>query len=375
MKMKSLIHSFFVFSFFLPVLANAQSRWSEQRANEWYRQQPWLMGADYLPATAINQLEMFQAESFDESTLRKELELAQRIGFNTLRVYLHDLLWQQDASGFKKRLDTFLSICSAHGIKPVLVFFDSCWDPYPKTGQQRAPQKGLHNSGWVQSPGAAVLRDPAQHVQLENYVRDVVKTFQNDPRILCWDVWNEPDNTNDNSYRQQELPNKVAIVNQLLPHVFRWVREEKPQQPVTAGLWTWWRWSWHPDSVHRTSETEKIILNNSDIITFHHYGKPTDFETLVQHLKRYNRPLICTEYLARGEGNTPITILPIAKKYHIGMINWGFVDGKEQTKFPWDSWEKRYEAEPALWHHVLFRADLTPYKPEEIALIKKLRSE
>lgn len=359
----------------LPCLVHAQTRWSEKQANDWYAKQPWLLGADYLPATAINQLEMFQATSFDEATFRKELALAKDIGFNTLRVYLHDLLWQQDEVGFKKRLDSFLAVCAANGIKPVLVFFDSCWDPYPKLGKQREPQKGLHNSGWVQSPGANVLANPAQQGELEKYVRDVVKTFQNDNRILCWDVWNEPDNTNDNSYNKQELKNKVEIVNQLLPQVFRWVKEEKPQQPVTAGLWTWWRWSWHPDSLHRASETEKIILRNSDIITFHHYGKPADFETLVQHLKKYNRPLICTEYLARGEGNTPITVLPIAKKYNVGMINWGFVDGKEQTKYPWNSWDKPYETEPILWHHVLFRSDLTPYKPEEIAMIKKLRAE
>lgn len=352
----------------------AQTHWTTPQAANWYGRQPWLLGSNYLPATAINQLEMFQAATFDTATIQRELAVAKSAGMNTMRVYLHDLLWTDDARGFKSRLDLFLAICHRHGIKPMLVIFDSCWDPHPKAGKQRAPQKGLHNSGWVQSPGATVLADVRQHKNMENYVRDLVRTFRNDSRILCWDVWNEPDNTNDNSYAGQEPANKVDIVNQLLPQVFRWAREEKPMQPLTAGLWTWWRWSWHPDSLHRASATEKIILQHSDIITFHHYGLPTDFEKTVQHLQQHNRPVICTEYLARGEQNTPLTLLPIAQKYHVGMINWGFADGKEQTKYPWTSWEKPYEIEPDPWHHVLFRADLTPYRPAEIELFKRLRA-
>src|SRR5919205_4602346 len=147
----------------LTTTATAQTqRWSEQKANAWYRKQPWLVGSNYTPASAINELEMWQADTFDPQRIDQELGWAESIGMNTMRVFLHDLLWQQDAAGFQKRLDQFLTIASRHHIRPLLVLFDSCWDPVPKLGKQHAPVPGVHNSGWVQSPGDKALADPAQ---------------------------------------------------------------------------------------------------------------------------------------------------------------------------------------------------------------------
>jgi hypothetical protein len=250
-------------------ICSSQKVWNNTKANNWYKQQPWLAGCNYLPVTAINQLEMWQAETFDTTTLQKELALAESIGFNTLRVFLHDKLWQQDKEGFKKRIDIFLAICARHHIRPILVFFDSCWDPFPKLGKQHEPVPGLHNSGWVQSPGVAILADNTQYDQLKLYVKDIIKTFRNDKRILCWDMWNEPDNTNGNSYGSKEPSDKVEWVNKLLPQVFQWARTESPSQPLTSGLWTWWKRGWDKDSSKNLTATEKIQLANSDIITFH----------------------------------------------------------------------------------------------------------
>ncbi len=198
-----------------------------------------------------------------------------------------------------------------------------------------------------------------------------MRTFKDDARILAWDVWNEPDNHSMGNYPTAELPNKARLVNGLLPQVFAWARSQGPSQPLTSGLWTSWHKCWHPDSLQNADLTSRIQLEQSDIVTFHHYGGPQDFEKSARDLKAYGRPLICTEYLARGNGSTLEAIVPIGKKLNIGLINWGFADGKEQTKFPWDSWSKRYTADPPVWHHVLFRADLSPYKPEEIELLKK----
>ena len=83
-------------------------RWSEQKANDWYAQQPWLVGSNYIPKSAINQLEMWQEATFDPAEIDKELGWAEGLGMNTMRVFLHDLLWQQDAPGFRKRIDQFL---------------------------------------------------------------------------------------------------------------------------------------------------------------------------------------------------------------------------------------------------------------------------
>ena len=204
------------------------SRWPEEKANAWYQQQPWLVGSNFIPATAINELEMWQADTFDPQEIDKELGWAQGLGMNTMRVFLHDLLWQQDAAGFKQRIDTFLTIAAKHHIRPVFVLFDSCWDPFPKLGPQHPPIPGVHNSGWVQSPGAAALQDPAQYPRLKEYVQGVVGAFANDPRILAWDLWNEPNNGNGGAYGAVELKNKAELVLALLPQVFAWARAANP---------------------------------------------------------------------------------------------------------------------------------------------------
>jgi len=212
-------------------------RWTAETANAWYARQPWLVGANYTPSTAINQLEMWQAETFDAARIDTELGWAEGIGMNTMRVFLHDLAWQQDAQGFLHRMDTFLAIAARHRIRPVFVLFDSCWDPAPKPGRQRAPVPGVHNSGWVQSPGAEALRDPAQRPRLEAYVKGVVGAFAKDTRVLAWDVWNEPDNVNGSSYGDREPAGQAALVLALLPQVFAWARDAGATQPMTSAVW------------------------------------------------------------------------------------------------------------------------------------------
>ena len=126
-------------------------RWSEERANAWYARQGWLAGADFVPSTASNQLEMWQASTFDPDTIDRELGWAEGVGFNVMRVFLHDMAWKADPSGFEQRVDRYLSIAHKHGIKTLFVLCDSCWDPRPKLGPQEEPVPGLHNSRWVQS--------------------------------------------------------------------------------------------------------------------------------------------------------------------------------------------------------------------------------
>src|SRR5580765_3988068 len=164
-----------LFLTFTTIAADPQSaRWSEQKAQDWYAKQPWLVGANYIPRSAINQLEMWQEATFNPDQIDQELAWAEAMGMNTMRVFLHDLLWQQDAAGFQKRIDRFLTIASRHHIRPLLVIFDSCWDPFPHLGPQHPPIPGIHNSGWVQSPGATALADANQYPRLKVYVQGVV---------------------------------------------------------------------------------------------------------------------------------------------------------------------------------------------------------
>lgn len=344
------------------------ARWTEKQANDWYAKQPWLVGSNYIPANAINELEMWQAETFDPKQIDKELGWAESLGMNTMRVFLHDLLWQQDAAGFTKRLDQFLSICEKHKIKPMLVLFDSCWDPFPALGKQREPKPGVHNSGWLQSPGANALQDPAQYPRLETYVKGVVGRFGKDNRILAWDIWNEPDNTNNSSYGKQEPKNKVDLVLALLPKVYTWARAAGARQPLTSGVW---KGDWSSDE--KLSAMDKIQLEQSDVISFHNYDDAAAFEKRIQWLQRYHRPILCTEYMARGNKSTFQGSLPVARKYKVAAINWGFVVGKTQTNLPWDSWQRPYvDREPAIWFHEIFNQDGTPYKQEEVDLIRSL---
>jgi hypothetical protein len=344
------------------------SQWSEKKANAWYQQQPWLVGSDYIPADAINQLEMWQAETFNPQQIDKELGWAEGLGMNTMRVFLHDLLWQQDSAGFTKRIDAFLIISSKHHIRPIFVLFDSVWDPFPKLGPQHPPIPGIHNSGWVQSPGAEALTDAKQYPRLEAYVRGVVAAFASDPRVLAWDLWNEPNNTNGEPYHHFEPKNKQDLVLSLLPQVYAWARSADPSQPLTSGVWDG-DWS----SSEKLTPIEHIQLEQSDVISFHNYGWPEEFQKRLQWLARYHRPLICSEYMARSVGSTFDTILPIAKAQHVAAINWGFVSGKTQTTYPWESWQHPYiQNPPPVWFHDIFRQSGEPYRAEEVKIIRRL---
>jgi hypothetical protein len=353
----------------LPFL-RAQDKWTEAQANTWYTAQSWPVGSDFLPSTSINELEMWQADTFDPTTIDRELGWAEGIGMNTMRVFLHNLLWQQDPEGFKKRIDIFLTIAARHHIRPIFVLFDSCWEPFPKLGPQHPPIPGVHNSGWVQAPGAAVLADPTQYPKLKEYVVGVVGAFAADTRILAWDVWNEPQEESSTVYASGQPQSAKDAVIKLVPQAFAWARSVHPTQPLTSGVFDG-DWS----SLDAMPPMARMQIEQSDVISFHNYAWPEDFEKRILELQQFLRPLICTEYMARSAGSTIDTILPIAHKYRVGAINWGFVSGKSQTIYPWDSWKRPYVSDqPTVWFHDLFHPDGTPYREREVEIIRDLTS-
>ncbi len=347
-------------------LANDQ-RWSKEKAAKWYKRQPWLVGCNFIPSTAINQLEMWQADTFDPKAIDRELGWAENLGFTSVRVFLHDLPWKEDAVGFTRRIDRFLEIADKHKIRVMFVLLDSCWHPEPKSGKQPSPTPHLHNSGWVQCPGVAVLRDREKWKEMEGYVRGVMRTFKDDRRVLCWDLWNEPENNNASAYGQRDIPNKERVVLPLLQQVFRWARAVKPSQPITSAPWIG-DWSDHK----RLSTINRFLFESSDIITFHRYENLPGTKRSVEHLRRYGRPILCTEYMARPAGSTFAANLPYFKDANVAAYCWGFVSGKTQTIYPWDSWEKEYDAEPTVWFHDIFRADGKAYDDEEVTMIRRL---
>jgi endo-1,4-beta-mannosidase len=323
--------------------------WTAEKANAWYREHKWLTGANYIPANAINQLEMWQAVSFDPATIDKELGWAESIGFNTMRVFLHSVAWKQDPEGFKKRVDQFLGIADKHHIQPLFVFFDDCWNKEPKEGLQPLPKTGIHNSGWVQDPGQPASADTSNFPGLEKYVKDVLGSFAHDKRILLWDLYNEPGN---NGKKDTSLP--------LLTKIFEWARTVNPDQPLSAGLWAW--------DLERLNAFQLV---NSDIVTYHDYEELPWHQRVVSLLKANGKPLICTEYMARTRNSRFATILPMLKKENVGAINWGFTDGKTNTIYAWDT-PLADGSQPIEWFHDIFKKDGTAYREDEINLIKKL---
>lgn len=342
-----------------------QYRWSTERANEWFKRHGWIIGCNYVPHNAINQLEMWQEDTFAPELIEQELSWAAGLGFNTIRVFLHHLVWEDDAEGFLKRIDRFLDIAWSHRIRTMFVFFDAVWDPFPKPGKQREPQPYVHNSGWVQCPGYEVLNDPSRYDGLRDYVSGIVSRFRNDERVLIWDLFNEPDNMNHASYKDDTYAvHKAELSMALLRKAIGWVRSVDPIQPITMAPW---QYDWSDPT--KLTALDNYMFTHSDIISFHCYEDKKGVEKRITDLKRYNRPMLCTEYMARPFGSTFKDILPVLKKYNVGAYNWGFVAGKSQTNCPWDSWNTPYESTPDLWFHDLFHPDGQPYDQKEIDFI------
>ncbi len=346
---KVFVFALFIFSFCQLSAQTARPVWTKTAANQWYARQGWLRGCDFIPSTAINQLEMWQGESFDTATISRELGWAQSIGLNCMRVFLHHLAWQQDPEGFKKRMEQYLTISNQKNIKTIFVFFDDCWNESYHAGAQPAPKPGVHNSGWLRDPGKLLYDDASLMKVLESYVKDVLKTFRGDQRILLWDLYNEPGNSN--------YQNKSMV---LLKNVFQWSRQINPSQPLSAGVWN-----------KDLRELNHFQLTASDVITYHNYENEKAHQEVIDSLRNYGRPLICTEYMARLRNSTFFNIMPMLKKENVAAINWGLVSGKTNTKYAWDT-PMPDGAEPKIWFHDIFRPDGTPYSEAEVDLIRSL---
>ncbi|HEA28439.1 MAG TPA: 1,4-beta-xylanase [Leeuwenhoekiella sp.] len=345
-----------IFSLLFVVLClsnlTAQEAWSREKAEAWYEGHDWITGANFIPSTAINQLEMWQEDTFDPQTIDRELGYAKSIGFNAMRVYLHSLAYKEDKEGLKSRMQNYLKIADSHNIQTIFVLFDDVWDANPKIGKQPEPKTGTHNSGWVQDPGYPQSVEMANSEELKSYVQDILTTFGKDDRVLLWDLYNEPGN-NDKGNESMAL----------LKNVFQWARESNPSQPLSAGLWRW-----------NLKDLNTYQALHSDILTYHCYDDPEAHTRIIELLKTHGRPMICTEYMARTRNNTFSNTLPLLKENNIGAINWGLVNGKTNTIYAWDTPIKSGE-EPGQWFHDVFRKDGEPYRQDEANLIKKLNSE
>ena len=349
--MKKLILITYLFIFSLS-LHSQSGRWSEEKANNWYKQFNWLNGVNYIPSNAINYTEMWDKTGFSPDLIEREMALAQSIGFNCVRVVLQYVVYENDPEYFIRTLDEFLFICDKYGIKVMPCFFDDCTfgvNTDPVVGKQPEPVEGWYSWAWSPSPGHTRVVDERLHPDLEKYVKDIMTRFKNDERIFVWDLYNEPTN----------MPHaKYSIL--LAKKVFEWARAVNPTQPVTIGVW----------SGHQ--ELNEIIYANSDVITFHIYETMEKTEARVNELKaQFNRPIICTEWMNRIAKSYIHEIMPVFKKHNVGSMLWGLVNGKTQTHL---NWGHRPEDLPYTgeWQCDLFYGNFMPYNQSEIEIIKCL---
>src|SRR5574337_19958 len=300
-------------------------RWPVERAQAWYAQKPWLVGCNYIPSTAVNQLEMWQADSFDPVTIDRELGWAAALGMNTVRVFLHDLVWRLDADGFRARIDRFLGLAARHRVATMFVLFDDCWHDDPAPGAQPDPVPGIHNSRWVQSPGSRAVGDRGAWKPLETYVRGIVGAFRSDERVLAWDLYNEPGNRFLTVLSRRGIRRNARLLwllttlyvrNRSLPllrETFGWARAVEPIQPLTAGMWGYSR------------SLDRYLLHAADVISFHHYRSAPHLGRTLRALRRSRRPLFCTEFLARTAGCRFETHLPVFQDERVACYCWGLV--------------------------------------------------
>lgn len=370
---KNFLFSLILLLYSSMLFCQSSGQWTVEQAKSWYAGQPFMTGCNFLPSTAINQIEMWQTSTWDPKTIDRELGWASDMGFNTVRVFLHDVVYTAEKKTFLIRIDQFLKIASKHGIKPLFVFWDDCHYSLPKIGKQPDMIPGVHNSGWKQSPGYQTIKaysegtlDKKTEAELEDYIKGVLSRFKNDKRILGWDLYNE---------MGQSYCNDLGL--KLLQNTWKWAWEIRPSQPLTACV-----------NGSNSEMAREINAHNSDVYSFHNYGSATDFASIIANsIKAANgRPVFCTEYMARPFGNTFEVCLPMLKESKIANWCWGFVDGKSGTKWDWGTRSitvgsavpipkndpSNAPKDPKLWFHDVLHPDGTPYMRAEVDFIKSM---
>ncbi len=336
--------------------SKAPARWTTEKAWDWYSRQNWLAGFNYVPSTACNTTEWWQKETFDPTTIDRELGWAENIGYNTTRAFIQYIVWKQDPRGFKERFEEFLKLADKHKITVMPVLFDDCafGDPLqldPFLGKQREPIPGMILPSWTPSPGKKLAGDPNEKPMLKKYVQDMVGTFGKDKRIIAWDLFNEPMNA------------AQTGTNDFLTEIFEWARDVNPQQPLSIATWD------------NNKELNDCITAQSDVITFHRYTDTNGLKKVIAEHKVFGRPVICSEWMARAMGSRFDTDLPVFKAEGVGCYQWGLVSGRTQCQFPW--WNKKGgTVDPNIgWFHDILYNDGKPYRDSEVTVIRKILAD
>lgn len=359
-----------ILSLVFATVSFAREVWTSQQAKEWASKLPYLSGVNYVPSTAINSIEIWRAETFDEKTIRHEMGLLKSLGMNTVRVFLNDLVYEKDSKGMFERIDKFLEICEEYDVYVMFTFFTNGGLPEPVWGEQPKPRPGIHNSGWMKTPRLSVLQDETKWGYLKDYVHNTVKRYANHPRVVVWDIFNEPGNVGSAHIAQKELSQKIIEHNtiqskKLMLAAFKWARDANPSQPCTASIWE--------SSKKINNMFHKEQLENCDIITYHCYGTLHKHVIMLQELLKHNRPIMCTEWMARHTGSGFNPILEFLKANDIDSYAFGLKAGKIQTELVWPSLQRlNFPGVNQIWFHDIFDKNDKPYCKEEVDYIRRI---
>ena len=347
-----------------------KGQWSVERAQAWGEKQPWLCGFNFLPSGAVNFLEMWRGDTFDPIGIERELSWAAAIGFNALRTNLHYLDWLWDRDGLIARVDRFLEIAAGHGLATILTLFDDCEfsGEDPKWGPQPQPRPGIHNSRAIGSPGRLLVGKAEEQPYLRAYVQDVLARFGADPRVLVWDLYNEPGNRMvfpDAASQREHCASLEPASHALMRAAFAWAREVAPSQPLTVGPWRIGPIG--GEAYDHPIDRDALAL--SDVVSFHAYCGLDQLRFISGALEGLARPVFCTEWMARGVASRIVDQLPHFRAQKIGAFQWGLVKGRTQTHLPWPGIEVQGADE---WFHDLLTETGEPYSHSELYAIRAL---
>lgn len=346
-------------------------KWTTERAWKWYHTQKWIRGYCGYPSNCVNRIALWQEYKHEEvfEQLDREFALAEKTGLNAVRAVLQFEVWQNQHDSFMRHLEEYFALADRHGLKVMLVLGNDCtvarsrWKP-AIFGEQHVDWgyhsgiKGGQHAGDYREAGYQLLDNPDVETQYYEMVEELAEKFGRDDRLQIWNVWNEIGNSNRNGLSVPAMEKFFEIL-----------REKHVMQPLTADVWKF------DENMEIYTEAELRALELSDVISFHWYGSFDKTVQLIDNLKRYGRPLICTEWLNRYEGNDVEHLLPLFWLENIGSYHWGLMQGYSQTYEPWGGYFIRQQNGENLdltkWQHDIYRFNGLPYVPQEIEVFRR----
>ncbi|MBQ9544482.1 MAG: cellulase family glycosylhydrolase, partial [Clostridia bacterium] len=346
-----------------------KEKWSKEEARSWYENQNWIRGWSGYPSNCVNWLAMWQKYGHEKvfAQIEKEFDLAQKTGFNAVRVRLSLAVWTEEHDSFMQNVEEYLVLADKYGIKVMFIFGNDCSAPKelykpPVFGEQKVDwgyHGGAKRGTFTQihsNIGYIPEDEPETRELFYKMVDEISAKYARDERVQIWNVWNEIGNAK-----------RGTLSLEMMKKCFEIIRSNDPVQPLTAECWS------NVSKPELLTEGELAAMELSDVISFHCYLSFPETVKAIEWLKSYERPIINTEWLNRIEHNDVEQIFPLFFLERIGSYNWGLIQGYSQTYEPWGRYSKAIDDPDyagdfdfTKLQHDLYRFNGHPYIAKEI---------